>query len=422
MKPTSLTIAATAGLLAVCAAPAAAQEQKNEIVTVGGEGHHCGEDPGCINRLHPAIEMVAKVKPGQTILLHARNASDQILDPSSDYDDLREPGDEIGPVHPLAGPVHIDGAEPGDVLAVTIHDIDPGDWGYTSASDFGFASDLMGEDHRILWKLSRRYAESDDLPGIRIPNGAFPGVITTLPGEAALATMLAREAALAEAGGTVFQPDPTYAYPQAVCGEGGSHTAECLRTIPPREHGGNMDIRYMGVGATIYLPCMIEGCGLAIGDFHYAQGDGEVAGTAIEMDATGTGTTQVLSGANAPELAKGPHFEGPARLLDIPSRRFYAVTGYPLKDRGSVPPTMGYLDSPTLPGLENLNKNINVAARNALDAAVSHIQAEYGYSREEAYMIASVAVDLRIGQLVDTPNVNVAALIPLDIFVGEEAH
>jgi acetamidase/formamidase len=58
--------------------------------------------------------------------------------------------------------------------------------------------------------------------------------------------------------------------------------------------GGNMDIRYMKTGVTIYLPCLIEGCGLAIGDFHYAQGDGEVSGTAIEMDADITVTTRVI--------------------------------------------------------------------------------------------------------------------------------
>ena len=75
---------------------------------------------------------------------------------------------------------------------------------------------------------------------------------------------------------------------------GGSHEKQCLRTIPPREHGGNMDIRYLQSGVTIYLPCYIEGCGLALGDLHYAQGDGEVAGTALEMDATVTLTVEIL--------------------------------------------------------------------------------------------------------------------------------
>lgn len=405
-------------LLLVGAAGAEAQADRG-VVTVGGEGPHCGEDPGCFNRLHPAIPMAARAEPGQTVVFHARNASDRPLAPDSSLAEARETGPELGPVHPIAGPLAIEGAEPGDVIAVTIRDIDPGDWGYTSASAFGFASDLMGEDRRILWKLDRRYAVSDELPGVRIPNSAFPGVITTLPGPAELEEILSREAELAEAGGTVFGPHPKFAYPSGVCGTDGSHAEECLRTIPPREMGGNMDIRHLGVGATVYLPCHVEGCGLGIGDVHYAQGDGEVAGTAIETDAVVTVTVELLSGAEAPDLTHGPHYEGGARLLDIPARRFYAVTGHPVKAEGSVPPAMGYLDSPVLPGLRNLDKDLNLAARNALDAMVTHIQETYGYSRAEAYMIASVAVDLRIGQLVDTPNANVTAVLPLDIFVGE---
>ncbi len=60
---------------------------------------------------------------------------------------------------------------------------------------------------------------------------------------------------------------------------------QCLRTIPPRENGGNMDIKQMVVGTTLLLPCFIDGCGLFVGDVHYAQGDGECRGTAIEMGA-----------------------------------------------------------------------------------------------------------------------------------------
>jgi len=112
MNPTSLALAGAAGLLAVLAAPAAAQPSQDDgIVTVGGKGMHCGEDPGCINRLHPEIPMAAMAAPGQTIVLHARNASDRVLDPESDYDDPRETGDQIGLVHPVAGPVRIEGAE-----------------------------------------------------------------------------------------------------------------------------------------------------------------------------------------------------------------------------------------------------------------------------------------------------------------------
>ena len=176
-----------------------------------------------------------------------------------------------------------------------------------------------------------------------------------------------------------------------------------------------MDIRYIGAGATVFLPCFVDGCGLAVGDFHYAQGDGEVSGTAIEMDGVLVATVQISD--DAPDLSRGPHYAGPARLLRIPSERYYATTGFPLKPRGEVPREIAYLDSGKVAGLANLSGDANLAARNALAAMITHIAANYGYTPTQAYLIASVAVDLRIGQLVDTPNVGVTAILPLDIFV-----
>jgi formamidase len=175
-----------------------------------------------------------------------------------------------------------------------------------------------------------------------------------------------------------------------------------------------MDIRYLQAGVSIYLPCYIDGCGLTIGDLHYAQGDGEVSGTAIEMSANVWVTTEIIR--NGPDLSRGPHYEGMSKVLSIPSRRFYAVTGIPVKNSGAVPPNMNYLNSDVVPGLSNLSNDINLAARNALDGIIEYIVSEYGYDRNQAYVIASVAVDLRISQLVDSPNVGVTALLPLDIF------
>ena len=102
--------------------------------------------------------------------------------------------------------------------------------------------------------------------------------------------------------------------------------------------------------------------------------------------------------------------------MDIPSTKFYAVTGFPIKVAGSVPPRLKYLQSAKVADLTNLSNDINLAARNALDGIIDYIVATYGYNKLQAYVIASVAVDLRIGQLVDTPNVGVTAILPLDIF------
>lgn len=385
-------------------------------VTLGGSGEMCSEDPACINRLHPDIPMAAHARPGERILFIGRDAGDMQIDADEFASGEGSPRLSFGVVHPLTGPVYIEGAVVGDVLAVTIEDIKPGPVGWTSASAFGFAGAAIGsEDRFIVWRLNDEYAVSDDLPGVRIPNGSFPGVVTTMPGAAQLQQVLEREQELAAAGGAVFSPDPDSAEPSSLCGIEGTKSGECLRTIPPREFGGNMDIRYMRTGVTIYLPCLIDGCGLAIGDFHYAQGDGEVSGTAIEMDADITVTTRVIK--DGPNLYHGPHYSGPASLLAIPSQRFYATTGFPLKEKGEIPVDIAYLASAKVAELSNLSKDVNLAAQNALVAMIDYIVGEYGYDRTQAYMIASVAVDIRIGQLVDVPNVGATAILPLDIFV-----
>ena len=388
-------------------------------IVVGDLSVSCAEDPACINRLHPDIPMVAKADPNEPIIFLGRDAFDLTLDPDKFTSAKTIPREGVGIVHALTGPVFINGAKAGDVLAVTIDALVPAEVGWTQAGPFGFAGDQFGTDERfIVWRINNDYAVSDALPGVRIPNASFPGVVTTLPGEALLAEVLARETQLLESGGAVMSPDPDEAEPAALCGVEGTNPSECLRTIPPREHGGNMDIRYITTGTTVYLPCYVDGCGLAVGDFHYAQGDGEVAGTAIEMGGTMAVTARVVE--DPPDLSRGPHYEGPASVLRIPSERFYAVTGFPLKEKGSVPADLAYLDSPKIEDLSNLSIDINLAARNALAAMIDYIVSEYGYDRAQAYMIASIAVDMRIGQLVDIPNVGVTAVLPLDIFVGRD--
>jgi len=388
-------------------------------IVVGNNRVSCAEDPACINRLHPDIPTVANAESGERIVFVGRDAFDLKLDPEKFSSANGIPREGLGIVHALTGPVFINGAKAGDVLAVTIEAFEPADVGWTEAGPFGFAGDQFGTDERfIVWRINNQYAVSDALPGVRIPNASFPGVVTTLPGAALVAEVLARETQLLESGGAVMNPDPDEAEPASLCGAEGTKPAECLRTIPPREHGGNMDIRYITTGTTVYLPCYIDGCGLAVGDFHYAQGDGEVAGTAIEMGGRMTVTARVVD--DPPDLSYGPHYEGPASVLKIPSERFYAVTGFPLKEKGSVPADLAYLDSPKIAGLSNLSGDINLAARNALAAMIDYIVSEYGYDRTQAYMIASIAVDMRIGQLVDVPNVGVTAVLPLDIFVGSD--
>ncbi|MEE4360461.1 MAG: acetamidase/formamidase family protein [Pseudomonadales bacterium] len=178
-----------------------AARAETDVLVIGGQGRNCLEDPQCINRLHPAIPMTARARPGQTLVLRTRNASDFDLDPASDDVDPRAEDPESGTVHPLTGPVYIEGAQPGDLLAVTLLDIAPGPYGYTSVSPIGFVSDHVRGALRVLWRLDRSAAVTDDIPGVRIPNASFPGILTTLPGPTELDAMLSREAELRAAGG-----------------------------------------------------------------------------------------------------------------------------------------------------------------------------------------------------------------------------
>ena len=391
-------------------------------LVLGGEGESCRTDPDCINRFHYDIPMQQRAQPGQILVFKARDAMD-ILGSVDQQAHATEAWNSqrfqtlkanFNAVHPMVGPVHIEGAKPGDTLKVTILDIEVGHYGYTFGGESGFIGDRVKGNFVAVWDLTDTHATSVDLPGIRIPNRSFPGILATLPGREQHQAMLTRERQLHEAGGLVLLPSPEAALPAFLCGKQGTAGADCLRTIPPREHGGNMDIRHLGVGVSVFLPCQMAGCGLTVGDLHYAQGDGEVSGTAIEMSANVTLTTELISGHAS--LATGPHYEGDASLLDIPSQRFYAVTGLPLKTSGSSYPGMQYLGTAVSDDLENLSNDLNLAARNAVDGIVEYIAERYGYSRNQAYVIASVAVDLRISQLVDTPNVGITAILPLDIF------
>ncbi|HSS64104.1 MAG TPA: acetamidase/formamidase family protein [Gammaproteobacteria bacterium] len=405
-------------LLALAFGAASARGDTTDVkgpapVVVKKQGAHCQDDNNCFNRLHPAIPMVARAKPGEHIVYETRDALD------SDFDFESIPADvtaaDLNLVHPMTGPVHIEGAKRGDVLAVTLVDIAPDDYGYTViVPGFGFLRDKFTEPYIANWRLTRLEATSEQIPGVAIPFRGFMGSVGVLPGEAELDMILEREARLAEAGGIVLTPQPLGAQPAAVCGPGGSHKDKCLRTIPPRENGGNMDVKQMQVGTTLLLPCFVDGCGLFIGDVHYAQGDGEVSGTAIEMGAVVTVETQIRKGLGA--QVKVPHFEGGDQLKRLAPSEFYATTGVPLKEAGEIPPFITYIDGEKIGPLTNLSEDLALAARNALIEMIDWMVENKGLTREQAYVVSSVAVDLRIGQLVDVPNYIVSAILPLTIF------
>jgi formamidase len=382
-------------------------------VTVAKNGAHCADDPNCFNRYHPAIQPVARANPGDVIVFETRDALDSDLTLDATADDVT--AIDLNLVHPMTGPVFIEGAAAGDVLAVTLLDIEPDQYGYTViVPGFGFLRDLFTEPYVVNWKLDRQAATSEQMPGVRVPMAAFMGSVGVLPGDTEVRQWLERERALGEAGGVALPPQPIGALPAAVCGPDGSHPDQCLRTIPPRENGGNMDIQQMQIGTTLLLPCFIDGCGLFVGDVHYAQGDGEVSGTAIEMGAVVTLQTEVRKGAGS-EISS-PHFEGGEQLKAIAPERFYATVGFPLKAQGEVPAFLTYLDGDRIGALENLSEDLTLAARTALIEMIDWLEREQGLTREQAYILCSVAVDLVVGQVVDVPNYTVSAIIDLEVF------
>ena len=407
-----LCAAAVLGYVAGASADTSDSKWQNKVV-VAKQGAHCVDDPNCFNRYHPDIPARARAKPGDMIIFHTRDALDADLALDSISEDVSAV--DLNLVHPMTGPVYIEGAERGDVLAITLVDIEPDEYGYTVIiPGFGFLRDIYTETYLIYWRLTRTHAESDQMPGIKIPYEAFMGSVGVLPGLPEVDTWLARETALGAVGGVALPPQPIGAQPSAVCGPEGSAKDKCLRTIPPRENGGNMDVQQMQVGTTLLLPCFIEGCGLFVGDVHYAQGDGEVSGTAIETGAVVTVVTEIRKGEGA--FIKGPEVEGGSQIKNMEPTKFYQTIGLPLKTAGEVSPQHAYLESQKIKDLSNLSEDLMLAARDALIKMIDHIMRKHGLDREQAYILASVAVDLRVGQVVDVPNYVVTAVLNEGVF------
>ena len=383
---------------------------------VSKSGKHCKDDPNCFNRIHYAVKPVARVKPGQQFILETRDGLDSEFTFDSTAADVAAVN--LNLCHPLTGPVHIEGAKRGDAIAVTVVDIVPDDFAYTPVvPGFGFLRDVFPDPYIVHWELNRLEARSKDIPGIAVPNNSFMGTIGVLPGKPELDTWLKREQALADAGGGVLTPQAVDALPAALCGVDGTAKDECVRTVPPRENGGNIDTKETVVGTTLMFPCFIDGCGLFVGDVHFAMGGGEVAGTAIEMGAKVRLEAKIIPGGASNYSTV--HFEGGSQLKNLAPGSFYAVTGLPLKREGEVPIFSTYLGGQKIAPLANLSEDLTLAARNATLNMIDFLVKSKGLTRQQAYVLTSVAVDLNIAQVVDVPNVGVTAILNRDVFKSQ---
>jgi len=238
--------------------------------TIHKLSHHFGWDN--------AIEPTVTITPGQTIEIETIDSSGGQLAPGSTVKDLGSLS--FDKINPVTGPIFIEGAEPGDAVAIKFLDFKPSGWGWTAnIPGFGLLADQFTDPELHIWK----YDNVSMSPALYGPGGQVP--LKPFCGTVGLA--------LAEAG---------------------VHSV-----VPPRRVGGNLDIRDNAVGTTLYLPVEVAGGLLSLGDTHAAQGDGEICGTAIESP---------MVVAIEVELVKQANFEFPRFETEGPVSRHLDKKGY----------------------------------------------------------------------------------------------
>lgn len=241
-------------------------------------------------------------------------------------------------VHILTGPVYVEEAEPGDALEVRVLDIKfrvPYGVNNTGPGK-GVLPKLLSEPSAKFIRLDLERGVALFSREIEIPLNPFMGIMAVSP--------------------------PT--------------SLGMVSSTPPGAWGGNIDLKYCGIGSSLFLPVFNKGAQFFTGDGHAAQGDGEVDGGAIEISLK-------------PTLQLIVHKNKKIRQPRVETATDYLTTG--------------------------LDVDLNVAARIALQEAVDFLREEKGISAAEAYALASLAVDLGIGEAVDIVNL-VYAKIPKGIF------
>jgi formamidase len=347
------------------------------------------------NRYHPDIAPVVEIGEGEEIALETRDALDGQIKPGMVAADLASL--DAGAVHPLTGPVFVKGAMPGDILEIEFTDIIAQPTAFSAiVPGLGFLRDVMTEPFLVHWRIADSWATSAQIPGVRIPGAPFMGVSAVAPSVEKLAEWTAREQRVIDAGGLAFPPDIAGAVPVS-----GPCALAGLRTLPPRENGGNFDVKQLTAGAKLFLPVYVPGALFSTGDGHFAQGDGEVCVTAVEMGATAVVRFKLHKGLATRRKFVSPVFSRETYFAEprfAAPERFLGVMGMPINATGEIQA-----------------ENLTLACRNAVLNMMELLQ-ERGFNREQAYVICSVAVDLRISNVVDVPNYVVSALLPEAIF------
>jgi acetamidase/formamidase len=291
------------------------------------------------------IPPVLEVESGATIGLETADASGGQLTKTSTAQDVTKM--DMANVNPVTGPIYVKGAEPGDTLQVEILQLAPNDWGWTAIiPEFGLLADEFPEPWLNISQVDGATKTVHFNDQITLPFAPFPGTIGLAPQEP------------------------------------GAHSV-----LPPTKWGGNMDIKHLTAGTTLYLPVAAQGALFSVGDTHAAMGDAEVCGTAVESAMTITVRLTTLKDHPIPY----PQYKiPPGQLAQQEQSGYHVCTG--------------------------IDSDLTEAAKQATRATIEHIQQTRGIDRQTAYAIASVAVDLRIHELVDAPNWVVGAFLPDAIF------
>ena len=246
-----------------------------QIHTIHKECGHFGWD----NSLDPVLS----AKPGETVEIETVDASGGQLNPKSDLASLIDL--DFAKINPVTGPIFVEGAEPGDAIAISFLEFGQADWGWTALiPGFGLLADEFPDPTLLIWSID---------------------------------THSTNPALFGDCGKIPLKP---------FCGTAGlAPAAPGLHSVvPPRRVGGNLDIRDNCVGTTLYLPVEVEGGLLSLGDTHAAQGDGEVCGTAIESPMAVSIKIDLIKSVNY----AFPRFEtkGPV-TRNVDSKGYFAATG-----------------------------------------------------------------------------------------------
>ena len=290
-------------------------------------------------------EPVLAIDSGDTVVVWTRDVSDNQIGPDSDTSVIANL--DWDRVYPLAGPIAVNGAQPGDTLAVEILDIHTQGWGWSAIlPGLGLLADDFPDAYLKIFDLSHGdvvYMRED----IAIPLTPFFGTM-------------------------------------GVCPAG----ASAVPVMPPGTFGGNMDTRQLVAGSTLFLPVHVENALFSVGDAHGCQGDGEVCVTGLESPMFASLRFTLEKGRSLPS----PQYRTPAPLTPrVDTAPFYGTTG--------------------------VGPDLFVCAQNSIRAMVDHISTTYDLSRQDAYVLCSLCVDVKISEVVDAGQYVVSALLPEAVFL-----